>query len=141
MAGACSSTGAAAYLVNLLLSTGVLNLPIVLGLMLIMALAYIIHTFVPAAPALCALFVPPVMGYCVAAGVSPAIFAMLMGSVTAGSFLLPLSPPMMVSFAEGYYTSGDLTKAGWLCSIVYVVVEVLVVFFVGGLMGLPIVAA
>jgi len=141
MAGACSSTGAAAYLVNLLLATGVLNLPIVLGLMLIMAIAYVIHTFVPAAPALCALFVPPVMGYCVAAGVSPAIFAMLMGSVTAGSFLLPLSPPMMVSFSEGYYTSGELTKAGWLCAIVYVVVEVLVVFFVGGLMGLPIVAA
>ena len=141
MAGACSSTGAAAFLVNLLLSTGVLSLPIVLGLILIMAIAYIIHTFVPAAPALCALFVPPVMGYCVAAGVSPAIFAMLMGSVTAGSFLLPLSPPMMVSFSEGYYTSGELTKAGWLCAIVYVIVEVLVVFFVGGLMGLPIVAA
>jgi hypothetical protein len=47
----------------------------------------------------------------------------------------------MVSFAEGYYTSGELTKAGWLCAIVYVVVEVLVVFFIGGLMGLPIVSA
>lgn len=141
MAGACSSTGAANYLVNLFLATGVLNLPVLLGLMLIMAIAYIIHTFVPAAPALCALFVPPVMGYCVAAGVSPAIFAMLMGSITAGSFLLPLSPPMMVSFSEGYYTSGELTRAGWLCAIVYIIVEVLVVFFIGGALGLPIVSA
>lgn len=137
MAGACSSTGAAAYLVNLLLATGVLNLPIVLGLIIIMAIAYIIHSFVPAAPALCALFVPPVMGYCVAAGVSPAIFAMLMGSITAGSFLLPFSPPMMVSYSEGYYTSGELTKAGWLPSIVYIIVEVVVVFFIGGALGLP----
>lgn len=141
MAGACSSTGAAAYFVNLLLATGVLNLPIILGLILIMAIAYIIHTFVPAAPALCALFVPPVMGYCVAAGVSPAIFAMLMASITAGSFLLPLSPPMMVSFSEGYYTSAELTRAGWLCAIVYIVVEVLVVFYIGGALGLPIVSA
>jgi len=141
MAGACSSTGAAGFLVNLLLATGVMNLPILLGLILIMAIAYVIHTFVPAAPALCALFVPPVMGYCVAAGVSPAIFVMLMASVTAGSFLLPLSPPMLVSFSEGYYTSGELTKAGWLCAIVYVLVEVLVVYFVGSALGLPIIPA
>ena len=47
---------------------------------------------------------------------------------------------MLVSFAEGYYTSAELTKAGWLCSIAYVVVEVLVVYFVGTAMGLPLVA-
>ncbi len=137
IAGACSSTGAAAFLVNALLSTGVMNLPVFAGLLVFTALAYIVHTFVPAAPALCALFVPAVMGYLVAAGASPAMFAMLMGSITAGSFLLPLSPPMLVSFAEGYYTSAELTKAGWLCSIAYVVVEVVVIYFVGGAMGLP----
>ena len=140
IAGACASTGAAAFLVNSLLSTGVMNLPVLAGLLVFTALAYIVHTFVPAAPALCALFVPAVMGYLVAAGASPAMFAMLMGSITAGSFLLPLSPPMLVSFAEGYYSSAELTKAGRLCSIAYVVVEVLVVYFVGGAMGLPLVA-
>ena len=138
MANAAASTGAAAYMVNMFLNCGIMNLDILVAL-IIMAVAYLIHTFVPAAPALCALFVPPVMGLCVAQGVSPAIFAMLMGSVTAGSFLMPLSPPMMVSYSEGYYTTAELTKAGWLCSIVYVLVEVLVVFFIGGMM-LPLVA-
>ncbi len=140
MANACASTGAAAYVVNLFLSSGILGMNTLLALILIMAVAYLIHTFVPAAPALCALFVPPVMGFCVAAGVSPAIFAMLMGSVTAGSFLMPLSPPLMVSFSEGYFTIGEQVRAGWLISIVYVLVEVLVLYFVGGMM-LPIVPA
>lgn len=140
MANAAASTGAAAYMVNLFLNSGILGMPILLALILIMAVAYLTHTFVPAAPALCALFVPPVMGLCVASGVSPAIFAMLMGSVTAGSFLMPLSPPMMVSYSEGYYTTAELARAGWLASIIYVLVEVLVLFFVGGMM-LPIVPA
>jgi solute carrier family 13 (sodium-dependent dicarboxylate transporter), member 2/3/5 len=134
MANAASSTGAAAYMVNLFLNCGIMNLPILLSLILIMAVAYLIHTFVPAAPALCALFVPPVMGLCVSAGISPAIFAMLMGSVTAGSFLMPFSPPMMVSYSEGYYTTTELAKSGWLTSIIYVLVEVLVLYFIGGLL-------
>ena len=134
MANAASSTGAAAYMVNMFLDCGIMNLPILASLIIIMAVAYLIHTFVPAAPALCALFVPPVMGLCVAAGVSPAIFAMLMGSVTAGSFLMPFSPPMMVSYSEGYYTTSELAKSGWLTSIIYVLVEVLVLYFIGGLL-------
>ena len=139
MANAADSTGAAAYMVNMFLNSGILGMNTFVALLLIMAVAYLVHTFVPAAPALCALFVPPVMGFCVAAGASPAIFAMLMGSVTAGSFLMPLSPPMMVSFSEGYYTTAEQVKAGWLCSIIYVVVEVAVVYFIGGMM-LPVVA-
>ena len=47
---------------------------------------------------------------------------------------------MMVSYSEGYYTTSELAKAGWLCSIIYVLVEVLVLYFVGGMM-LPVVAA
>ena len=47
---------------------------------------------------------------------------------------------MMVSYSEGYYTTAELTKAGWLSSIVYVLVEVLVLYFIGGLL-LPIVPA
>ena len=140
MANAAASTGAAAYMVNLFLNSGIMGINTLLALIIIMAVAYLVHTVVPAAPALCALFVPPVMGFCVASGISPAIFAMLMASVTAGSFLLPLSPPMMVSYSEGYYTTAELTKAGWLSSIVYVLVEVLVLYFIGGLL-LPIVPA
>lgn len=140
MANAAASTGAAAYMVNLFLNSGIMNINTLLALIIIMAVAYLVHTVVPAAPALCALFVPPVMGFCVASGISPAIFVMLMASVTAGSFLLPLSPPMMVSYSEGYYSTSELTKAGWLSSIVYIVVEVLVLFFIGGML-LPIVPA
>lgn len=140
MANAAASTGAAAYMVNLFLNSGIMGINTLLALIIIMAVAYLVHTVVPAAPALCALFVPPVMGFCVASGVSPAIFAMLMASVTAGSFLLPLSPPMMVSYSEGYYTTSELTKAGWLSSIVYILVEVLVLYFIGGML-LPVVAA
>lgn len=139
MANAAASTGAADYMVNLFLGSGIMGLPILVSLILIMAVAYIVHTFVPAAPALCALFVPPVMGLCVASGVSPAIFCMLMASVTAGSFLMPFSPPMMVSFSEGYYTAAELTKSGVVTSIVYILVEVLVIFFIGGFF-LPVVS-
>lgn len=139
MANACASTGAAAYMVNLFLNSGIMGMNTLLALIVIMAVAYLVHTFVPAAPALCALFVPPVMGFCVASGVSPAIFAMLMSSVTAGSFLMPMSPPMMVSYSEGYYTIAEQVKVGWVISIVYVLVEVLVVYFIGGLV-LPLAA-
>jgi len=133
MANAATSTGAAAYVVNLFLNSGIMGINTLLALIIIMAVAYLVHTFVPAAPALCALFVPPVMGFCVASGISPAIFAMLMASVTAGSFLMPMSPPMMVSYNEGYYTIAEQVKAGWLISVIAVLVEVLVVYFVGGL--------
>ena len=65
---------------------------------------------------------------------------MLMASVTAGSFLMPMSPPLMVSFGEGFFTVSDQVKAGWLISVVYVVAEVLVVYFLGSFL-LPIVPA
>ncbi len=140
MANAASSTGAAEFVINLFLNSGVMGMNTLLALILIMTVAYLVHTFVPAAPALCALFVPPVMGFCVASGISPAIFAMLMAFITAGSFLMPLSPPMMVSYNEGFYSIAEQAKAGWLISIIFVLASVLILYYVGGLL-LPIVPA
>lgn len=140
MANAAASTGAAEFVINLFLSSGVMGMNTLLALILIMTVAYLVHTFVPAAPALCALFVPPVMGFCVASGISPAIFAMLMAFITAGSFLMPLSPPLMVSYNEGFYTIAEQAKAGWLISIIFVLASVLILYYVGGLL-LPMVPA
>lgn len=136
--GAINDTGAGTFIANLFIESGLFSLNVVAVLLIFVAIIYVIHTFCPIAPALCMLFVPPLMAFCVSNGISPGIFVMLMASITAGSFIMPFSPPMLMSFNANFYTIGELAKSGWMMAIVYVVVEVLVVFFVGGLV-LPVI--
>lgn len=127
------ASGGAAWLANMFLTSGITSIPVLPALMLIVMVIYLIHTFCPVAPALCALFTAPFMAYCVAVGISPAIFTLLMGSITAGSFIMPFNPPMLISYSEGYFTIPDMMKPGILCAIVYCVVEVLIIYFIGGI--------
>lgn len=133
MGAAVSSTGGGAWLANLFLNSGILNLNVLAALLLMTAIMYIIHTVCPIAPALCALFLPPLIAYSQSVGISPAIMSMVMASITAGSFLLPLNPTIVVTFDKGYYQFFEVAKAGWLSAICYVVLAVCWAYFIGGM--------
>ena len=53
-----------------------------------------------------------------------------------GNFLLPVNPTLIVTYGEGYYTFGDMFKAGVIPAIIFCVCMVLWVPFICGVLGL-----
>ena len=76
------------------------------------------------------------IGICTTLGVSPAIPTMLLAFIVAGNFLLPVNPTLIVTYGEGYYTFGDMFKAGVIPAIIFCVCMVLWVPFICGVLGL-----
>lgn len=107
-----AKTGGAAYLSKLFLASGVMNLNIILVFFIVGAFAYLLQTFFPVAPAIISLFVPAVAAVCVPMGISAAVPTLIITLVAAGTYLLPINPISALSFDYGYYSSGDMLKAG-----------------------------
>ena len=76
------------------------------------------------------------IGICTTLGVSPAIPTMLLAFIVAGNFLLPVNPTLIVTYGEGYYTFGDMFKAGVIPAVIFCVCMVLWVPFICGVLGL-----
>lgn len=133
LGNAVESTGGGTFLANLFLNSGIMELNILVALLIITTILYLIHTFCPIALALAALFLPPLFVYSQAMGIPPAIPVFLMSAVTAGNFLVPLNPTIIVTYGTGYYRFGDVAKAGWPSAIIFVALSVFWSYFVGGL--------
>ena len=86
--------------------------------------------------AIISLFLPILIGICTTLGVSPAIPTMLLAFIVAGNFLLPVNPTLIVTYGEGYYTFGDMFKAGVIPAVIFCVCMVLWVPFICGVLGL-----
>ena len=53
-----------------------------------------------------------------------------------GNFLLPVNPTLIVTYGEGYYTFGDMFKAGVIPAVIFCVCMVLWVPFICGVLGM-----
>lgn len=133
---AVQTTGGTDFIANLFLNSGVLNIHPFLVLLLVGYAMYIIHTFCPVAPALCMLFLPPLLTWAQTAGIPTVIPVFVVASITAGSFLVPLNPTIVITYDQGFYKFGEVAKGGWLSALIFVFVTVCWSFFICDIVGL-----
>lgn len=131
-----SASGADQFITNLFMGSGVASLDFTMFLMITVIFLYLLHTVAPVGAAIISLFLPILIGICVTMGVSPAIPTMLIAFIVAGNFLLPVNPTLIVTYGEGFYTFGDMFKAGAIPAIIFCVAMVLWVPFMCGVLGL-----
>lgn len=136
LGNAVSSTGGTDFIATLFLNSGVLEIHPFLVLLIVGYVMYIIHTFCPVAPALCLLFLPPLLLWAQTVGVPTVIPVFVVASITAGSFLVPLNPTIVITYDQGYYKFGEVAKGGWLSAAIFVFVTVCWSFLVCDVMGL-----
>lgn len=136
LGGILGATGGAAYIANLFLSSGILNLDPLVALLLIAAVLYALHTFLPVAPAFIAIFLPPLFAYAAAVGISPAVPMMIVVLMVSGNFILPLNPTITVAYAKDYFTFGDVAKGGFISGIILVLLGTILIYFMAGALGM-----
>lgn len=136
LGNAVQQTGGTDFIATLFLDSGVLEIHPFLVLLIVGYAMYLIHTFCPVAPALCMLFLPPLLLWAQAVGVPTVIPVFVVASITAGSFLVPLNPTIVITYDQGYYKFGEVAKGGWLAAVIFVFVTVCWSFFVCDILGL-----
>lgn len=133
---AVASTGGTDFIANAFLNSGVLNIHPFFVLLIVGFALYIIHTLCPVAPALCMLFLPPLLVWAQTVGIPTTVPVFVVASITAGSFLVPLNPTIAVTYDQGFYKFGEVAKAGWLSAIIFVTITVCWSYFICAGLGL-----
>ncbi|MCL1846509.1 MAG: SLC13 family permease [Coriobacteriia bacterium] len=121
LGGMVSATGGVMYLANLFLNTGVTSLGVFGSLLVIFLVIYFAHTLIPIGPAFAALFTPPLMAFCIASGVSPAVPGMVLAIILSGSLLVPFNPGMALAYRDNCFTPLDLFKTGIIPALIFLV--------------------
>lgn len=137
LGGIVGSTGGVAFLANLFLNSGVMELGMFLTFWLIVAAVYFTHSFVPVGPAFATILIPPLMTYCMSAGYSPAIPAILLAAILSGNLLLPINPGLALSYRDNVYSFGDAFKAGIVPVLCLITLLAAWVPFMVGVLGIP----
>jgi solute carrier family 13 (sodium-dependent dicarboxylate transporter), member 2/3/5 len=65
--------------------------------------------------------IPPIVLLALAAGQSPALYALPVAFTASCAFLLPLDAVPLLTFARGYYRTFDMCVPGAVISVVWVV--------------------
>jgi sodium-dependent dicarboxylate transporter 2/3/5 len=133
--GAVASTGAAKFLADSFLASGILSLEFLVLITLVFAVIYVMHTVFPVGPAILALFLPILIGVCAGYGISPAVPTIGLAIIVAGNYVMPVNPTVMISYGEGYYTFADMVKTGLVPAVILVVLMSLWVPFIVGIIG------
>ena len=130
-----SATGADVFVTNLFMSSGVASLNFTLFLLITVVFIYLLHTIAPVGAAIISLFLPILIGICTTLGVSPAIPRCC--SPHRGRQLPAAGEStLIVTYGEGYYTFGDMFKAGVIPAIIFCVCMTLWVPFICGVLGM-----
>lgn len=130
------STGVIDFIGGLIGSTNLFALPFVVALLLYLLLAYAIFTLCPVGGVWEALFVPVLVGFCTQCGMSEAIAPFAILFAFGGNFLLPINPLNMYSYAYGYFSPGNLFKAGIAPALILIFLDALWVPFIVSAVGL-----
>ena len=132
---AMKQTGAADYLVSLILNSGVLGLPTYATLIILAAALYLINTFFPIAPSVITIALPPLLAYASIAGLPYISMAFLMVGMVSITMLTPLPPALNMSFDTGYYEFREVFHAGKYSSIFLVLVIAVWTFLMAAVIG------
>ena len=134
--GEVQATGAATFIANAFLGSGILGLPVFAALLIIATFLYLIHTVCPISPAWCAIFMPPLLVFAQTVGLASVAPTFMIVCLIAGSYLVPLCPAMNMTYDTGWYSFKDTSRAGWLASIALVAAAVVWVYILGYVIGL-----
>lgn len=137
LGGVVGATGGVAFLANLFLGSGVMELGMFMTFWLITAVVYFTHSFVPVGPAFATILIPPLMTYCMAAGYSPAIPAILLAAILSGNMLLPINPGLALSYRDNVYSFADSFKAGIIPVFVLITLLAIWVPLMTTVIGIP----
>jgi sodium-dependent dicarboxylate transporter 2/3/5 len=110
--GCVNDTGAMLWIAKAIFGglTGMSTFVIVL---IIAAVISYLRVFVPTAPSVAAIFVPIMLAIATVTGISPVVLGMFPVFVSGSTMTLMYTEPIYVyTFGSGYYTAGDLFKAG-----------------------------
>ena len=132
---AVTATGGTDFIARAFLESGVMEANPFLVLLAAGYAMYLIHTFCPVAPALCTLFLPPLLLWAQQAGVPTVVPVFVMASITAGSFLVPLNPTIVLTYETGYYRFSDVARGGWIAAVLFVAVTVAWAFICCAVLG------
>lgn len=135
LGNAVSNSGGTDFIASLFLESGILDVHPFLALLIVGYAMYLIHTFCPVAPALCMLFLPPLLVWAQTVGIPTVVPVFVMASITAGSFLVPLNPTIAVTYDQGFYRFGEVAKGGWFSAMVFVFVTVCWSYLVCSVLG------
>ena len=136
LGGVVESTGAAKFLADLIIESGVMSLSSFAALALILGLVYLLHTVCPIGPAILGIFLPIMITLCAGFGMSPVVPTISLAVVVAGNYLMPVNPTVMLTYGEGYYTFGDMFKTGIVPAIALVVLMAAWMPFIVGVLGI-----
>lgn len=134
--GVVQSTGGAAFLANLIANSGATSFGFLPAMAILVTLVYLLHTVCPIGPAILSIFIPIFAAICAGFGVSAAVPTISLAIVVAANVLLPVNPIVMLTYGEGYFSFGDMFKAGFVPAIVLIGLIVLWVPFIVGVLGI-----
>jgi solute carrier family 13 (sodium-dependent dicarboxylate transporter), member 2/3/5 len=119
--GAASvKTGLAKWMVDAALG-GMTGWSAVWVIAAISAFTVVVHLAIPIAPVINSVLIPPIVLLALAAGQSPALYALPVAFTASCAFLLPLDAVPLVTLPCGYYRTFDMFAPGLVISLVWVV--------------------
>lgn len=121
---ALASTGAAAWIAEAFLGSGILGLPMAVSLLVVAVALVALSTVFPIAPSWVVIFLPPLLTYAQLVGLPLTVPTFLSVCLMAGSYLVPLAPALNMTLDTGYYRFGEEARSGWLTQIVLIVAAV-----------------
>ena len=118
--GAASvKTGLARWMVDAVLG-GMSGWSAVSVVAAISAFTVVVHLAIPIAPVINSVLIPPITLLAMAAGQSPALYALPVAFTASCAFLLPLDAVPLVTLPCGYYRTFDMFAPGAIISVVWV---------------------
>lgn len=128
-------SGGAAWVVNTGLA-GAQNWHPLSVLLVASAIMAFLHVLVPAGPPVVGMAVPPMAALAIKLGVSPVVMAMIVAVWANVTFLLPIDMVPLITYSKGYYTAGEMIKAGWFPTLFLIVLAALLVPVLTAVAGL-----
>ena len=119
--GAMSSTGVMTWIVSTLLS-GIGGMNLIMAFFIVGLIVCVIRAFIPTAPAIVALFGPPLLALAPILGATPASILYLPAMWACCPMLLWIEPIYLFSYGWGYYKPLDVLKFGAIPSLICVAV-------------------
>lgn len=136
MGGVVQATGGAEFLAGLIAGSGAISLGFTASMAILVTLVYLLHTVCPIGPAILSIFIPIFVTLCAGFGVSPVVPTISLAIVVAANVLLPVNPIVMLTYGQGYYSFGDMFKAGLVSAAALIALIVLWVPFIVGVLGI-----
>jgi Di- and tricarboxylate transporters len=120
-----------------LVSFGIQNLPVIIGLILLMWFLHILHLGVSSAMAMASLIVPIFISFAQVVGWNPTVMGLIAVISTNMGMILPISTiTALQAYGTDYYSQLDQMKVGIPLTLVFDVILVLLVLFYYPLLGL-----